>query len=909
MQRWITLPASIRRERLVLMHDWKNEIRAALLQLALHPLREAEIVEELSQHLEDRYEDLLLEGYTENEAVQKTLSEFRQSEMIHGLHGLERAYSEPIQLGQEPRSSQTAGFWNDLRYAFRTLLRQPGLSLIVIATMGLGIGVNTTIFSTLELLAFRPFDFPNQNRLLAVWEQQRETGINRGPVAPGNFADWRDQNQTFEDLIAIKSSYFNLANNSQPERLSGNIVSTGFFNALGTPAALGRTFTDEDNEISKSRVVVLSDGLWRTRFGADPQIVGRSVKLNDETYTIVGVMPKEFHYPVDEGQLWIPLLPDPDDRSRRDRNLHVIGLPRRGVSPAQASEDLNRIAVSLQSQYPDTNRGRGVRVLPLVEDATRGVRVAVPFMFISVFFVLLVACANVANILLVRTAAIQRDIAIRLALGGSRFRVMRQLFAHSLVLSAFGGLLGLLLAYFGIKALKSMPQDFSMFIPGWSNIGIDQTALVFTLALSVLTGILCGLIPALFGTRVQLNQVLKEDGPSVLGGGSNRTTRWLVISEVAFSVVLLVGAGIMLRSFQQLLHADLGINANNVSTMQLSLSGERYTAASARTNFADDLVGRVSALQGVSDVGMATSVPLGYGYNRREVTGVGSAPFADERPFPVTCRTITPGYLEAIGTSLRQGRAFTEYDREGTPRVGLVNEAFARQFLAGKQVIGESFFLNNGQRYEIVGVLENVINDDLGERPEPEIYLSYAQEPSRDVFLITRSGFISDALVQAIRSEVSAVDPSVPVFKVKPLQGYVDERLSAKRMAVYSLAVGALIALLLAAVGIYSVVAYSVTQRTHEIGLRLALGASSSDILKLILGSGLRLVLIGGAIGLAGALVLTQLLSGLLFGVSARDPLTLAGIISLLTAVALLACYLPARRAMKLDPLDALRYQ
>ena len=891
------------------MHDWKNEIREALSHLALRPLREAEVVEELGHHLEDRYDDLLLQGYAEDEAVQKTLSEFRQNEMLRDLRGLGSAYSEPVELGQEPRSSQTAGLWEDLRYAFRMLLQQPGLTLIVIVTMGLGIGVNTTIFSTLELLAFRPFDFPNQDRLVTVFERQRETGLNRGSVAPGNFADWREQNQTFEDLVAIKSSYFDLANTSQPERLPGNFVSTGFFTALGTPAALGRTFTAEDNETSRNQIVVLSDGLWRTRFGADPQIIGRSVKLNEETYTIVGVMPKNFHYPVDEGQLWIPLLPDPSDR--RDHNLHVIGLPRRGVSLTQVTEDLNRIAVSLQSEYPDTNRGREVRVVPLVQDATRAVRVAVPFMFISVLLVLLVACANVANVLLVRAATKQRDITIRLALGASRFRVMRQLFAHSLVLSAFGGILGLLMAHFGIKAMSSMPQDFSMFIPGWSKIGIDQPALAFTLAVSVLTGILCGLIPALVGTRVQINQVLKDDGPSVLGKGSSRATRWLVISEVAFSVVLLVGAGIMFRSFQRLLHTDLGVDAAGVSTMQISLSGERYAAPQSRINFADALTGRVSALPGITGAGLATTVPLGYVYSRREVAGIGSTVFAgaDERRRSVTFRTITPGYLETIGTSLQQGRAFTEQDREGTPRVALVNEAFAKQFLAGKQAIGEYVFLNNGQRYEIVGLLANVINDDMEERADAEIYAPYAQEPSRDVFLVTRSDSTSDALVQAIRGEVSAVDPSVPVFKVKSLRQYVDERLFAKRVAVYALAVGALIALLLAAVGIYSVVAYSVTQRTHEIGLRLALGATSRDILKLVVGSGLRLVFIGGVIGLAGALVLTQLLSGLLFGVSARDPLTLAVIISIFFAVALLACYLPARRAMKLDPLNALRYQ
>jgi len=890
------------------MHDWKNEIREALSQLALRPLREAEIVEELAQHLEDRYEDLLLEGYAEDEAVQQTLSEFRQSEMIRDLHGLERSHSEPIELGQEPISSQT-GHWGDLRYAFRMLFRQPGLTLIVIVTMGLGIGVNTTIFSTLGLLAFRPFDFPNQERLVRVFEYQPDNGATRGSVAPGNFADWREQNQTFEDLIAIKSSYFDLANGSQPESLPGNFVSTGFFTALGTPAALGRTFSPADNEPGRDHIVVLSDGLWRTRFGADPQIVGHLVKLNEETYTVVGVMPKHFSYPVDDSQLWVPLVPDPNDRSRRNHNLRVMGLPRAGVSLTQASEDLNRIAIRLQSEFPDTNRGREVRVVPLVEDATRVVRVAVPFMFISVLLVLLIACANVANILLVRAAARQRDIVIRLALGASRARVMRQLFAHSLLLSILGGGVGLVLAYFGIKALQTMPQDFSMFIPGWSKMGIDQPALGFTLGVSVLTGILCGLIPALIGTRVEINQLLKDDGPSVLGKGSGRATRWLVISEVAFSVILLAGAGTMFRSFQNLLHADFGINATNVLIMQLTLSGERYKAAQSQNNFADALTARVSALPGITDAAVATTVPLGYTYARRQVTGIGNTVLADEHRTFVTFRAVTPRYLEAIGTPLRHGRSFTEQDREGTQRVALVNEAFTKQFLAGKQVIGENISLNNGQQYEIVGLVGNVINEDLEDRADAEVYVSYAQEPVRNIFLVTRSDYISDALVQAIRGEVSVVDSSVPVFKVKPLQQFVDERLSAKKMTAYCLAVGALIALMLAAVGIYSVVAYSVTQRTHEIGLRIALGASSSDILRLVVGTGLRLVLIGGAIGLAGSLVLTQLLSGLLFGVSARDPLTLAGIISIFAAVSLLACYLPARRAMKLDPLDALRYQ
>ncbi len=799
--------------------------------------------------------------------------------------------------------------WQDLRYGWRMLVKHRRVTALAVITMALGIGACTTIFSMMEPLVFRPFTFANQDRLVMLWEQNPEAGLSRGSVAPGNFHDWREQSRTFEQLVATSSGYFDLSEGGQPERFSGHRVTAGFFEALGVKAASGRTFSPEESQPGNHQVVVLKHSLWQSRFGADPQIAGRTITLNGQSFTVIGVMPADFNFPVGDGEMWTPLVFEPRAASERaNRYLQVMGLLRPGVTIEQAREDLGPIARRAQQTYPETNSGRGVRVVSLLQDATRGVRVAVPTMFGSVLFVLLIACANVANLLLVRAASRQREIAIRLALGASRFRVVRQLLAESVMLAVLGGALGLALAVWSIDALRGVPQDFSKFISGWEKAGINQMALAFTFVVSVLTGLLCGLIPALEGTKVSLNESLKEGGRSAFGTGSRRRTHsLLVVSEVALSLVLLVGAGLMIRSFVKLLRTDLGVNPTNVLTLQVSLPGERYAAPEPRINFYRELQNRIAGLPGVVNVGAAGTLPMGYTYNSRRFLSIGQTVFPQSNRPSIAWRAATPGYFEAVGTPLRRGRRFTEQDRAGAPRVALVNEAFAGQFLPNQEATGQRFKCDDGDPFEIIGVVANVMNEDMAERAEPEVYVPYSQEAWRTLYLVIRADSNPTALTAGVRREVSALDQTSPVFNVKLLGQVIDERMSPKWMATSMLGCFALIALVLAAVGIYAVMAFAVAQRTHEIGVRMALGARPQDILRLVVVRGMKLVLIGSVIGLIGAFALTQLMRGLLFGVSDDDPATFAAIALLLVGVALLACYVPARRATKVDPMVALR--
>jgi len=895
--------AVVRSAQFAIMTDWTNEIRTWLEELNLPAAREAEVVEELVQHTEDRYHDLLIEGLGEAESSARALDELRRSDILAELKRVERPPKrEPIALGAEKRSL-AFGLGQDLRYAFRMLLKHRAVTLVAVVTMAAGIGVNTAVFSTLEMLVFRPFDFANQQRLLMIWEQRPAAGLRRGSVAPGNFHDWLTQSKSFAQLVAVASDSFDCSDGSQPERFQGTRVSAGFFTALGADAAVGRTFAPEETQYLDRNVVVLKHSFWRNRFRSDPNIIDHPIKLNGQSFRVIGVMPPSFDFPVGGGDLWVPLVFSPQEQAERStHSLLVFGLPRPGVSIEQASEDLNSIALRAQREYPETNGDRSVRVVSLVQDATRGVRVGAPFMFLTVLFVWLIACANVANLLLVRVASQEQELAIRLALGASRFRIVRQLLADSLVLSCLGGGLGLVFSVWSIHLWRGIPADFSRFIPGWEQMGVDKSALVFTLAVSVVTGLLCGLVPALATRNLNLNQILKDHHR-----GQGRTgfrfdvRRFLVVFEVAVSFVLLVGAGVMIRSFAELMHADVGLNPTNVLTMQVDLPGEKYATAQSRVTLYERLVQEIANSPGVLSAGAAGSLPLGYTYHSREVSSIGQRVFSTtERP-SITWRPATPGYFAAIGTLLRKGRLFTEQDHSG-PRLAVVNEAFVRDFLPHQEAIGQHFKTDEDQPYEIIGVLADILNDDLETRTEPEIYVPYVQEAPRAVYLVVRADANPAALTSVVRHKLGALDSQAPVFNVKLMTQIIDERLSPKRMAVYGLGGGALIAVLLAAAGIYSLMSYMVTQRTHEIGLRQTLGATTADILKLMMGRGMKLFLIGALLGLAGALALTRLLQQLWFGVSAQDPLTFGMIALLFTLVALAACYLPARRASRVDP-------
>jgi putative ABC transport system permease protein len=802
----------------------------------------------------------------------------------------------------------------DLRFSARSLAKHPAFAVVAVLTLALGIAANTTIFSTVDALLLHPFSFPNEQRLLVLWEQNLAVGNVRGAVAPGNFTDWREQNQTCEQLVAIQQTSFDLSEGVQPERFPGYAVTQGFFDALGVKAARGRTFLPEESESGHEQVVVLKNSFWQQHLGSDPNIVGKTITLNRKVFTVVGVMSADFNYPYNGGEMWTPLVFDKDDlHDRGNHYLRVIGLLKPGVSLAQAQGDLRAIAARAQQQFPETNSGRSTALVTLTDDAVRGARTGVPIIMGAVVFVLLIACANVANLLLVRAASRQRETAVRLALGSSRLRLVRQALTESVLLALLGGALGLFISVWAIQALAhGIPEGFSRFIPGWGRLGVYFNVLAFTFVVSLAAGMLAGLAAVWHSTRTNLNEALKAGGRSDSGrGGHNRLRSVLVVSEVALSLVLLIGAGLMVRSFAEMLRADLGIKPANVVAMETSLPPEEYKDADKRLDFYQQLLSRIGALPGVVKAGGVDLVPFSSGYNSVTFQIVGRTPFTKgEEPFS-ELRVATSGYFDAVGTSLRSGRLINDRDDAKAAPVILINETFARRFLPRLQPIGQRIDLGDGEKgiREIVGVVADVKNDDLDEQPDPTLYLAHSQNAARTMSLVIRATQDPTRLASAVRSEVHALDPNLPVSNVKTVNQMIYERVSPKRLMTYILAVFALCALLLASVGIYGVMSYAVTQRTQEIGIRMALGARAIDVLKLVVGNGMSLALIGVAIGMVGAFALTRLLGNLLFHVTPTDSLTFAAVSTALVVVALLACYIPARRATKVDPLVALRYE
>ena len=802
----------------------------------------------------------------------------------------------------------------DLKFSVRSLLKHPGFTTVVVLTLALGIGANTTIFSTVDALILHPFSFPNQDRLIVVWEQNRAVGNVRGAVAPGNFTEWRDQNQVCEQLVAIQQKSFDVSDGSHPERFPGYGVTLGFFEALGVKAAQGRTLLPEDSEPGREQVVVLKHSFWQQHLGADPGIVGKTINLNRKQFTVVGVMPADFNYPYNGGEMWTPLVFDRDEQKERgDHYLRVIGLLKPGISVIQAQSGLQAIAQRAQQQFPVTNSGRDASVVTLTDDAVRGARTGVPILMGAVIFVLLIACANVANLLLVRAASRQRETAVRLALGARRSNLIRQALTESALLGLLGGALGLLISIWAIAALaRGIPEGFSKFIPGWGHLGINFTVLAFTFGLSMLAGMVAGLAPVWHSTRTNLNEALKAGGRSDSGTSShNRLRSVLVVSEVALSLVLLIGAGLMVRSFVEMLRADLGIKPENVLALQVSLPKETYEDKSKQLAFYDQLQTRVRSLPGVVKAGAVNIVPFSSGNQSSNFQIVGRPPFTQGQEPDAEIRVATPEYFEAIGTALRRGRLFNAQDDANAARVILINEAFARRFLPSQEPIGQRLNFGGSEKetQEIIGVVADVKNDDLDEAVDPIAYSPYAQNVWLSMNLVVRATQDPTRLASAVRSEVQALDPNLPVSNIKPVRQMIDERISPKRLMTYILGVFALIALLLASVGIYGVMSYAVTQRTREIGVRMALGAQAVDVLKLVIKNGMTMALVGVAIGLAGAYALTRLLANLLFKVTPTDVVTFAAVSISLIVVALIACYVPARRATKVDPLVALRYE
>ncbi len=805
--------------------------------------------------------------------------------------------------------------WQDVRYGARMLWKSKGFTLVAVAAVALGVSATATVFSSVNALLLRPFSFSTTDRAVMVWERIVDEPKGRGSVAPGNFADWREQAASFEELAAFTQQPFNLSEGDLPERLNGARVTPNLFRVLDSRAEVGRTFTPEEAEPGRDGVVLIKRSLWERRFGSDPSIVGKTVRLDGRPRTVVGVMPQDFNFPVNGGELWVPMVFEPKDLTNRgNRYLQVVGLLKPGATLARAGEEVAAVAERSQRLYPDTNAGRTAYAETLVESYTRGPRPYLVVLLGAVGFVLLIVCANVANLLLVRSASRQRELAVRAALGASRARLVRQLLTESLLLSLVGGALGLLISVWGIDLLsKGLPPTFTRYIPGWKNMTVNQPVLLFSLGVSLLTGLVFGTFPALQATRQNLSESLKEGGGNK-GATSSRTRARsvLIVVELALSLVLVAGAGLMVRSFIEMLRADLGVRPDGVLTMEMSLPRAAYPEPSQRQEFYERLVERTKALPGVREAGVINFIPMSRSGSSSSYFRVeGEAPPPKGRAPYATYNVITPGYFEAAGTQLLRGRNFTEADDAKARKVILVNDALARRYFPDGDAVGRALVVSEEEGpWEIVGVAADVKDEDMEERQGYAFYRPLRQSSWGSMGLLVRAeSGDATALAPAVRGEVRALDPELPVYEVRTLRDIVDEALSAKRLAAAMMAVFALGALVLAGVGLYSVMSYTVAQRTHEIGIRMALGARGRDVLRLVLRQGVRLVFVGLVIGLAGSYALTRFMSSVLYGVTATDPYVFVGVALLLALVALAACYFPARRATRVDPMIALRYE
>ncbi len=804
------------------------------------------------------------------------------------------------------------GFRSDVRYAVRNLIKRPGFMVIAVVTLALGIGGTSAIFSAVNALLVKPLDFPGLERVVALWEKQPSRGVERNEASMANYLDWRAQNQTFEHLGLYRWWSANLTGIETPERIQGYLVTANFLDVVGVKPVLGRGFVADEDQPGKAPVAILTHGLWQRRFGSDPDIVNKTIMLNGVARTVIGVMPEGFSFPRGVDVL-APLTITPElQRSRQNHSYLVVGRLKVNVPLERAQADLDTIAARLEKEYLDSNTGRGVVIYPIVEDTVRMYRTALWILLASVGFVLLIACANVANLMLARSAARHKEIALRAALGASRWRIIRQLLIESLVLALIGGALGILIAYWSVDVLRAAnPGEAAKYAPGWEHLGINLPVLGFTLAVSLLSGFLFGLAPAWQASKPNLNDALKEGGRQGMSG-SQKLRRLLVISEVALSLMLLVSAGLLMRSFVSLLKTNPGFKPDNILTMNLILPVAKYREDAQRAAFYSDLVRRAEALPGVESAAVVNYLPLG-GSNSSDaflIEGVPEPPPGQD--FIGRYRVCTPRFFETLGISIVKGRVFTEQDKADAPPVIMVNETLAKRFWPNADAIGKRMRftgpLDKNPWMQVVGIVQDV-KHDLNLAVTPDFYLPHAQDPWNAMVLVAKTKVDPMALAATLRAQVWSLDKDQPVFDVRTMKEVRSMSVALYSFSSVTLGIFAFVAMVLAAVGIYGVMAYAVTQRTHEIGIRMALGARGRDVLQLVVKNGMTQALIGVVVGLGGAWALTRYLRSLLVGVSATDALTLSVVSLCLLVVALLACYIPARRATKVDPLVALRYE
>ena len=803
-----------------------------------------------------------------------------------------------------------------MRHALRSLAQSPGFTAVALLTLALGIGACTAIFSVVNSVVLRPLAYPDSDRLVVI----RETKLPQFPefsVAPGQYFTWKDEARSFEQLAATRGGSFNLTGTGEPVRVTVSRVTPNYLSTLRTFPALGRDFRPDEDTPGQENVAILLHGFWQRQFGGRQDILGETVQLNGQTYTIVGVMPQSFQ-PGSRTELLLPAVYSSDERQNHGGHyIGVVGRLKEGVTLEQARAELDTIALRLAQQFPDTNTGWGVKLTPMLESAVGDVRPILFSLLGAVGFLLLIACANVANLLLARATARAREFSIRAALGASRGRIVGQLLAESVLLAVLGGAAGVFVAETGMAALLSLAPDT---LPRAAEISLDRTALAFAFGVSLLTGIGFGLVPAFQASRIDLNEVLKDSGRGLSAGGRRQRLRSaLVVVEVAIALILLVGSGLLIHSFARLQKVNPGFVADHAYAVGLSLPWQKYATDEQRAAFVARAAERLASLPGVQSVGASQVVPFtGGDYILGFLIG-GRPPPPPGEARSTNYYAVTPGYFTAMGIPLLSGRFFEERDAAGGPPVAIINESMAKKYFPGENPIGQRIHVTNGPETfrEIIGVVADVKHYSVDRETPLQTYEPFAQKPLDFMTLVVRlappvpgdptSAASSASLPAAIRSAIYSIDPDQPVASVRPLSDLLAASMARQRFAMSLFSVFSGVSLLLSAIGIYGVMAYSVTQRTAEIGIRMALGAQRSHVLHLVFAQGGRLIAIGVLVGLAGAFALTRFISSMLFDVSAHDPLTFASIVALLSAVATAACLIPALRATRVDPMTALR--
>jgi predicted permease len=807
----------------------------------------------------------------------------------------------------------------DFRFGLRILLRNPGFTLAAIVVLALGIGANTAIFSIVNAVLLRPLPYEDSSHIMQVWHvppAKSFPGMSLFSVSPANYLDWQRQSSSFEQMAAYGFAGFTFGGKERPEAIQGAAVASNFFSLLRVHPYLGRTFSPEEDRPGQGRVVLLGYKFWRDHFASDPAIVGRQIIMESQPYFVIGVMPDKFRFP-SWAQVWVPLAWTNETRAvRGNHNYLVIARLKPRVNIDQAQAELSTISTRLEQQYPEDDKGWGATIRPLREELVGDVRPALLVLLGAVAFVLLIACANVANLVLAKTLARRKEIAIRTALGATRLVVLRQILAETVLLSVAGGALGLFLAHFGLTLIVQVSGDR---LPRFADITLDNQVLAFTLLLSLIAGILAGLIPSVRFTRTNVNEALKQGqsrGSSDSGG--IRTRGLLVVSEVALSLVLLIGAGLMVRSLWELRNVQPGFDPNNVVTMSVPLPATKFPSPSGQINFFQDVLQRVRALPGVDSAGVIDSLPLGGGGSHQPFSIEGRPVLPMSEQPEVDVRLISPGYLSAMHVPVVRGRDLSNADAAGRLGAALISDSLARRFWPNEDPIGKHITLTffPGVVREVVGIVGNVKLDSLDEtRPVDLIYVSLAQMtvPAGEAFrsfgmtLAVRTNSDPRGSISAVTGAIHQVGPELPVVDVLTMDDVIAQSVSPQRFNMLLLAAFAMLALLLAAVGIYSVLSYSVRRRVREIGIRMALGATHSDVLRMVVSDGMKPILLGVGMGLAAAFALSRVVASLIFGIRATDPLTFVAVALLLMAVGLLATVLPAYRATRVEPVRILR--